>query len=204
MRNKCSVKGCDNFARSHGRCNGHHQRFKRHGQDFGEIPLGQKKPDRHGALNPKWRGGKMVFPDGRILIYCPNHPHTNHGGCYVFRYRLVMESSLGRFLLPGELVHHRNGDVTDDRIENLEVVSRSSHASKHRPKFGNKFVSIVTDEPVPTDRKCGLCGIIKPLQDFPRHHAKALGRGHRCKHCCADSSQRPPTTTDRPVEALSQ
>ncbi len=47
---------------------------------------------------------------------------------------LVMEAYLGRYLLPEEEVHHTNGVITDDRLENLELTTHSEHATK--PKHG--------------------------------------------------------------------
>lgn len=69
--------------------------------------------------------------DGRYYIRRPNHPRSTYRG-YVERAILIMEDKLGRFLNPGEVVHHINGDCTDDRFENLQVITREDHTSLHK------------------------------------------------------------------------
>ena len=52
-------------------------------------------------------------------------------GRRTYRYRWIMEQHLGRRLLTGEHVHHVNGDSTDDRLENLRVLSPAEHHALH-------------------------------------------------------------------------
>jgi hypothetical protein len=73
-----------------------------------------------GAANPRWKGGRYQQDQGYVLVLVPDHPHADRHG-YVREHRLVMEQSLGRYLVPGEVVHHRNHVRDDNRLENLEL-----------------------------------------------------------------------------------
>ena len=42
-------------------------------------------------------------------------------------HRLLAEQQLGRPLEPGEVVHHVNGDRSDNRLENLQVLPSQGH-----------------------------------------------------------------------------
>lgn len=70
--------------------------------------------------NTFWRGGRIVDDDGYVLIKSPDHPYKDRHG-YVREHRLVMEQQLGRYLLPTEVVHHRDGNKQNNTPENLEV-----------------------------------------------------------------------------------
>lgn len=94
-----------------------------------------------------WRGGKYINDRGYMLIriyrtdyYFPmaiNKKALNSAS--VLEHRLVMAKYLGRILDPKEIVHHKNGVKTDNRIENLELTSQLEHLKSHNKGYTDGY-----------------------------------------------------------------
>lgn len=82
---------------------------------YPKLKTGPKMGDRH----PCWKGGRKLV-GGYWYVYKPDHPYCKKDRC-VLEHRIILEDQLGRYLLPGEVVHHINGDSKDNRLENLIV-----------------------------------------------------------------------------------
>lgn len=79
--------------------------------------------------NPRWKGGRSEAGAGYIYLRLfPDDPYyamCNTTG-RVFEHRLVMAKSLGRCLFDWEIVHHKNRNRSDNRIENLELLPNNA------------------------------------------------------------------------------
>lgn len=118
----CSVEGCGKPHFGHGLCQTHLYRLKTFGAATG---VGPTRPNRG--------TGRTISRGGYVQLHMPGRHGASPKG-YVFEHRLVMERHLGRRLKRGEVVHHKNGDRTDNRIENLELYE--SHSAHMKAEHG--------------------------------------------------------------------
>lgn len=96
------------------------------GTHIAELNRKQKGPN-----HPRWKGGRIITPLGYIAICRPGHPRASIARRYVLEHLLVMEQQIGRPVRRDEIVHHINGNKQDNRIENLELMSKAEHDRIH-------------------------------------------------------------------------
>lgn len=89
-----------------------------------------------GKGNSVWKGGRCIAGGGYVSIYKPDHPFADLNN-RMKEERLIVESYLGRFLKPEEIVHHKDKNPSNNNIENLQIVSNLEHGRIHH--LGNTY-----------------------------------------------------------------
>jgi hypothetical protein len=74
--------------------------------------------------------GIKITREGYRLLLVHDFPGASKSG-YIMEHRLIMTLCLQRPLYDNEMVHHINGDKTDNSIKNLELTNWGEHTAKH-------------------------------------------------------------------------
>ncbi len=117
-RSPCSVPGCPAPMHGRGLCRTHLRRLSVLGDPAPDVPV--RRPGEDGWVTHGYRG--VVVPE--------DLRHLTGGAAHSLEHRLVMAALLGRPLVAGESVHHRNGERLDNRPENLELWSSRQPAGQ--------------------------------------------------------------------------
>lgn len=140
-----------------------------------------------GKLNYNWKSGRYTATEsGYVFVNDKIHPNADRRG-YVREHIKIMTEFIGRALCEGEVVHHKNGNKQDNRIENLELMKLEDHLSLHH-KGVIKPNSIKNLKPrkkqvKPTPaRRCGCgCGTLIQRQYFNPKYPISYIRNHHIR-----------------------
>ena|SRR3990167_9313110 len=92
------------------------------------------------SSNPKYLGkNQNNWKGGRVFGFAGKYIGIRVGKKYMLEHRFLIEKKLGRKLQSKEHVHHINHDPSDNRIENLILLSESEHHSYHSKLQPKKF-----------------------------------------------------------------
>lgn len=145
-----------------------------------------------GEEHYNWKGGKYINQYGHVMIRSDTKLHDKHQG-YIQEHKDVMQKHLGRELTKDECIIHINGNVQDNRLENLKLVTRSEEISIINKKDMSK-------------RFCYLCGSYSTYQRkdngrFTWYYINVEGKiggirdeekiiGYVCVNCYAKSKRK--------------
>jgi hypothetical protein len=102
----CTIGDCTKPHQAKGMCQMHYRRNYLYGNPEIVKNTGVKE-DRYGYVQVRTESG------------------NGNKGKYTYEHRLVMAQMIGRPLVKGETVHHKNGIKNDNRPENLELWSEA-------------------------------------------------------------------------------
>lgn len=104
-----------------------------------DLAIKNKILAKKGKRSSHWKGGRHRDKLGYIQIWMPDHPNAKMAG-YIHEHRLIMSEHIGRPLNSWEFIHHRNGKKDDNRLENLELMTKKVHRGQVEcPYCGKEF-----------------------------------------------------------------
>ncbi len=139
LRQRKSMKFCSTKCMGVGLSKGKNKKIKcdECGKIFTRLKIRLKSKKRnfcsvtctrlHFKVNPPHKASGYWYENGYKILYLG-------GGKGIKEHIKIMEDSIGRKLNSNEVVHHINGSRADNRINNLQLMTKGEHSSHHRRK----------------------------------------------------------------------
>lgn len=169
---KCSFSGCDRRYLAKGFCSSHYQCNKRYGSPVSSALHGAPRTGRHHICqwcgkafyrtpSAEKRGEnkfcsrrcgwtaskgmeKTTIPmESKVWrLNRKGYLETTVRRKRIYQHRYLIELHLGRPLEKYEIVHHLNGNKSDNNLDNLLVLDTKAHSREHRKIFKRLLISI--------------------------------------------------------------
>ena len=98
-----------------------------------QLPDGRGKHGNHvkGEKHHRWNTSRLISSHGYVKVRVgTEHPLADPNG-YAYEHLLVWVSTGKTLPAPGELLHHRNENRRDNRLDNLALMPRPDHNRHH-------------------------------------------------------------------------
>ena len=106
-----------------------------------DIEFLNRSSARKGEKASNWHGGKRKTSKGYIQILCPDHPRSDSAG-YVMEHIVIFEHETGIQIPKNCCIHHLNGNKSDNRIENLCMMTHAGHTVFHHKGVSHSLETI--------------------------------------------------------------
>ena len=113
---------------------------RKHVEKYGPNAGDQRGKGRKasGSTHYRWNHSRIISDDGYVKVRVGvGHPLADPNG-YTYEHLVVWCSAGNARPSDDETLHHRNEDKTDNRIGNLELLTRGDHNSLHITERGRR------------------------------------------------------------------
>jgi hypothetical protein len=108
------------------------------------MPRGKHGNHRRGSQHPQW-SERIRSSHGYTKVRVGrSHPLGDPNG-YAYEHLLVWVAAGNARPGPNQILHHRNEDKQDNRLSNLELLSRTDHAREHNPMLPDEAVRAIRE-----------------------------------------------------------
>lgn len=109
------------------------------------MPKGTHDNHPKASQHPRWKAGSQVASNGYLKVRVgKGHPLSDPNG-YAYEHLVVWCAAGRKRPERGEILHHKNGDKTDNRLENLELLTKEQHAKEHHLMIPDNAVRILRE-----------------------------------------------------------